>query len=233
MSLFARQLFIGACAGLLLCSWFALGHAQPGSAQAGAAAKRERVKQKVRAMRAYVLTDALALDPSTAGKMFPVIEKYDNESDAMTVARAALRIKLDATADSKTLNKVIDDLLANQKALFDMEAKRLVELRAILTPQQIAKLITVLPDFERRLQNRLGKAKGKSELEIDRRGNPFSNDPADADPEGSAPGRPGGRKNRDKPSSGEVQNPFNNSGPGSAAGKAKRKCDPFGEPNGC
>lgn len=234
MSHFARQLFIGACAGWLLCSSFTLGHAQPGPARAGAAAtdKRERVKQKVRAMRAYVLTDALALDPSTAGKMFPVIEKYDNESDALTVARAALRVKLDATADSKTLNKVIDDLLANQKALFDMEAKRLVELRTILTPQQVAKLITVLPDFERRLQNRLGKAKGQSELEIDRRRNPFGAD-ADADAEGSAPGRPGGRKNRDKPSAGAVQNPFNSGGSGSAAGKPNRKCDAFSNPKGC
>ncbi|MBP9088456.1 MAG: hypothetical protein KBG15_20205 [Kofleriaceae bacterium] len=217
MSYFARQLFIGACAGLFLCSSLSLAHAQPGAARPTTAApdKRERVKQKVRAMRAYVLTEALALDPSTAGKMFPVMEKFDNESDALTVARAGLRTKLEISTDGKTLNKVIDDLLANQKAMFDMEAKRLVELRAILTPQQVAKLITVLPDFERRLQNRLGKGNGA------RGGNPFDDGDANADPRGGNPGRPGGRGRQPGGDGSQFgPNPFGNRGRGSAAGQA-------------
>jgi hypothetical protein len=230
MSAFTRQLLVAVCAGLLLVSSFTLSHAQPGVARPGVTApdKRERVKQKVRAMRAYVLTDALALDPSTAGKMFPVIEKYDNESDALTVVRAGLRAKLDITTDSKSLNKVIDDLLANQKAMFDMEAKRLVELRAILTPQQVAKLITVLPDFERRLQNRLSKGKAN------RKANPFGEPDADDANNELAPARqPGSRRNRDDESSDAPRNPFSGGGAGSAAGKPGRKCDPFSTRGGC
>lgn len=227
MSAFFRQLFVVACAGLLLGSSFSLAHAQPGAARPAAVVdKRERVKQKVRAMRAYVLTDALALDPATAGKMFPVIEKFDNEGDALTAARAGLRAKLDTTSDSKTLNKVIDDLLANQKAMFDMEAKRLVELRGILTPQQVAKLITVLPDFERRLQNRLSKGKAKSELS----GSPFGGGDDDVDNAPAPVRRPGGRRNRDAQSPERSPNPF---GSGSGAGRPPRKCDAFSDPNGC
>lgn len=124
--------------------------------------KRERVKQKVRTMRAYFLTDALNLDPTTAGKMFPVIEKFDVETDALAAARVGLRAKLETTTDAKALNKVIDDLIANQKATFDVDAKRLVELRAILSPQQVAKLMVALPEFEKRLQNRLGKVDAKA-----------------------------------------------------------------------
>ncbi len=230
MSAFTRQLLVVACAGLLLGSSLSLAHAQPGAARPAAVGdKRERVKEKVRAMRAYVLTDALALDPATAGKMFPVIEKFDNEGDALTAARAGLRAKLDTTTDSKSLNKVIDDLLANQKAMFDMEAKRLVELRAILTPQQVAKLITVLPDFERRLQNRLSKGKAN------RKANPYGEPDADDDAinEAAPPRRPGSRRNRDNESADAPRNPFGAGGAGSAAGKPVRKCDPFSTRDGC
>ncbi len=238
MSNFARQLLIGACAGLLLCSSSMLAYAQPGGTQAGTARpaaatldKRERVKQKVRAMRAYVLTDALALDPSTAGKMFPVIEKFDNETDALTVARTTLRARLDTTTDSKTLNKVIDDLVANQKAVFEMEAKRLVELRTILTPQQVAKLLTVLPDFERRLQNRLSKGQGKGKGDFR---NPFGNDHDGNDSvDGTNPGRPGGRRGNPGSAGAESgRNPFGGNGGGSAAGKPSR-CDAFSSAAGC
>ena len=230
MSAFTRQLLVVACAGLLLGSSLSLAHAQPGAARPAAVGdKRERVKQKVRAMRAYVLTDALALDPATAGKMFPVIEKFDNEGDALTAARAGLRAKLDTTTDSKSLNKVIDDLLANQKAMFDMEAKRLVELRAILTPQQVAKLITVLPDFERRLQNRLSKGKAN------RKANPFGETDADDDANNApAPARqPGSRRNRNNESLDAPRNPFGVDGAGRAAGKPGRKCDAFSSRDGC
>ncbi len=232
MSALTRQLLVVACAGLLLGSSLSLSlslaHAQPGAARPAAVGdKRERVKQKVRAMRAYVLTDALTLDPATAGKMFPVIEKFDSEGDALTAARAGLRAKLDTTTDSKSLNKVIDDLLANQKAMFDMEAKRLVELRAILTPQQVAKLITVLPDFERRLQNRLSKGKAN------RKTNPFGDVDDDANNE-PAPSRPSGsRRNRDSESVDAPRNPFGGGGTGSGAGKPGRRCDAFSNPNGC
>jgi Spy/CpxP family protein refolding chaperone len=193
-------------------SWVSLSYAQPskknGQAAPGAVDtvdKRERVKQKVRTMRAYVLTDALNLDPSTGGKMFPVIEKYDTEQDALIASRTALRAQLESSTDSKVLNKVIDDLIANQKALSDLETKRLTELRAILTPQQIAKLMVVLPDFERRLQQRLAKRE---------------------EPKDSEQGKPDRSK---KP------NPFGEAAPEPRKGKpgGKEKCNPFTDPTGC
>ena len=53
---------------------------------------------------------------------------------------------------------MIDDAIANQKALWASDERRLGELRKVLTPAQVAKLLVVLPALERKIQNQLRKA---------------------------------------------------------------------------
>src|SRR5882724_11190230 len=43
------------------------------------AERREQVKKKIRAMRAFTLTEELALDEATASRLFPVLARYDDE----------------------------------------------------------------------------------------------------------------------------------------------------------
>ncbi len=135
--------------------------AQPPNAQQQLQQKRERIKKRIRAMRAYTLTDELALDEATAGKLFPLLARYDDEFDKLIGARAELQKQLVATSngnDARATNKVIDEAVANQKAFWDLEDKRLAELRKILTPAQTARLLVVLPRFERRIENQLRNA---------------------------------------------------------------------------
>jgi hypothetical protein len=134
--------------------------AQPAQQQA-APDRREKVKQRIRALRAYTLTEQLSLDEATAAKLFPALSKFDDEFDKLLLARTDLQKKLAAAGaikDSKVVDKLIDDAIANQKALWDTEARRLGELRKILTPAQTAKLLVVLPAMERKLQNQLRRA---------------------------------------------------------------------------
>lgn len=133
---------------------------QPPPPQNPAQARAEKVKQQVRAMRAYELTDDLALDQTTAGKMFAVMKKFDDEFDRLLAQRADIQRKLgnaDKLGDGE-LQHVIDDAIANQRALWDVEAHRLGELRKVLSPQQTAKLLVVLPPLERKIQNQLQRA---------------------------------------------------------------------------
>lgn len=170
-------------------------HAQPGLGPA-AADKREKIKKKIRALRAYTLTEELSLDETTAGKLFPVMAKYDDELDRLLVQRADIERRLKASGDIKdprALDKLIDEAAANQKAFWDSQERRLGELRKILTPAQTARLLVVLPALERKIQNQLQRAirggsgpgarKGK-ELG----GNPYAGDNDDDDD--VAPPRP-------------------------------------------
>jgi hypothetical protein len=134
-------------------------HAQP--APAAAAHRREKIKKKIRALRAYTLTEELSLDEVAAGKLFPVLAKYDDVFDKLLQARADLEHRLknaDAISDPRAIDKLVDEAVANQRAFWDAEAARLAELRKILTPAQTARLLVVLPALERKIQNQLLRA---------------------------------------------------------------------------
>ena len=100
--------------------------------------RRETIKKKIRALRAYTLTEELKLDEPTAAKLFPVLAKWDDVTDKLLVARTDLTRQLEgagAIKDARAVDKLIDEALANQKAFWDLEDKRLAELRKILTPE--------------------------------------------------------------------------------------------------
>lgn len=120
--------------------------------------RREVVKKKIRAMRAYTLTEELGLDEQAAAKLFPILARWDDVTDKLLQQRVDIQRRLASTTDAKQLDKVIDEAVANQKAFWDLEDKRLAELRKVLSPPQTAKLLVVLPAFERKIQNQLRRA---------------------------------------------------------------------------
>lgn len=122
--------------------------------------KQERVKKRVRMMRAMALTEELSLDSAGAGRLFPLLEKYDTEFDRLLLERGQLQHQLDAAdgKPAKQIDKLIDDSLANQRKFWDLEDKRVAELRKILTPAQVARVLVVLPVLERKIQNQLRNA---------------------------------------------------------------------------
>lgn len=143
--------------------------------------KREDIKQRIRALRAYTLTEQLALDEQTAGKLFPLLAKFDDEFDKLLQQRQDLTRRLNASGeikDPKAVDKLIDEAVANQRALWDTEDKRLAQLRKILTPAQVARVLVVLPAMERKIQNQLRKAvqRPKQPRNVD----PFADDDDDA-----------------------------------------------------
>jgi len=131
------------------------------------AERRERIKKRILALRAYTLTTELQLDQPTAEKLFPLLAKFDGEFDKLLQARVDIQRRLDTAhtlADAKAVDKLIDEAVANQRALWDTEDKRLVQLRKILTPQQVARVLVVLPALERKIQNQLRKAVQRPKL---------------------------------------------------------------------
>jgi hypothetical protein len=124
-------------------------------------ARREQIKKKIRALRAYTLTEELALDEQTAARLFPALSRYDDETDKLLEKRVDVQRRLrraDSLRDERAVERLIDEASANQRAFWKLEDKRFEELRKILTPVQTAKLLVVLPAFERRIQNQLRKA---------------------------------------------------------------------------
>lgn len=122
--------------------------------------RREAIKQRIRALRAVTLTDELKLDDKALARVLPALSKWDDVIDDLVRKRADIQQRLVAAdgRDPKATDRIIDEALANQRAIWDSEDKRLADLRKLLTPGQMARLIIVLPAFERRLQNQLQRA---------------------------------------------------------------------------
>ena len=134
---------------------------KPGGAGTEVDDRRDRIKKRIRALRAYTLTDELGLDEAAAAKVFPILSKYDDQIGKQLAARLKLRADLDAAAagsDDKAIDKLVDELVANQKALWAIDEKRFAELRKVLSAKQAAKLLVVLPALERRVQRLLERA---------------------------------------------------------------------------
>lgn len=132
--------------------------------------RREKIKKRIRALRAYTLTEELKLDEATAGKLFPLLARYDDEFDKLAATRADLQKRLataDQLKDPKQVDKLIDDAAATQRALWDTETKRLAELRKILTPAQVARALVIIPALERRIQNQLRRVANKKAAQMD------------------------------------------------------------------
>lgn len=126
-----------------------------------AAERREQIKKKIRAMRAYTLTEELALDEPTAGRLFPVLSRYDDQTDKLLERRLDLQRQLrhaDSLKDPRAIERLLDEAVANQRGFWDLDDKRIAELRKVLTPLQAAKLLVVLPALERKIQGQLRKA---------------------------------------------------------------------------
>ncbi len=137
--------------------------AQPrqGPAPAPNPQRREEIKKKIRSLRAYALTTELNLDEKTGSRLWPVLAKYDDEIDKLLQQRVDVHRRLqtaDQLKDPKAQDRLIDEAIANQKAFWSVEERRVAELRKILTPAQTARLLIVLPAFERKIQNQLRRA---------------------------------------------------------------------------
>jgi len=167
----------------------------PGPAPVPNAQRREEIKKKIRSLRAYALTTELSLDEKTGGRLWPVLAKYDDEIDKLLQQRIDVQRRLrtaDQIKDAKAQDRLIDEAIANQKAFWSVEERRLAELRKILTPAQTTRLLVVLPAFERKIQNQLRRA-------ITRRPGGQARDPDDDldDDDDDTPRRP--RQGMDEP----------------------------------
>jgi hypothetical protein len=128
---------------------------------ASATERREQIKKKIRAMRAYLLTEELSLDDQSAAKLFPVLARYDDETDKLLERRVDIQRRLRRAQpfkDAKAVDRVVDEAIVNQRGFWELEDRRIAELRKILTPGQAARLLVVLPELERKIRNQLRKA---------------------------------------------------------------------------
>jgi Spy/CpxP family protein refolding chaperone len=120
-----------------------------------------RVREQWRMMRMWKLTEALSLDEATGSKLFPLLNKYDDQEDAvhrdMRDADQALRAALNSGKDTRKLTELVDRMIKNQDRIGQIRMERIREARKLLSPVQQAKLALLMPRIERHFQRMIEK----------------------------------------------------------------------------
>src|SRR5690606_7391928 len=108
--------------------------------------KRERVMERIRAVRARKLTQALGLDEATAAALFPILERHDAAIARLVHETGALRRELaQASRAGGVRDAALDERAARlfvlQRQLIDLHEARFREARTVLTAEQAAALL--------------------------------------------------------------------------------------------
>jgi len=124
--------------------------------------KRE-MKERIHLIKMWKLTEVLDLDQVTAAKLFPIMNDFDVKRDALREKRGdtmkAIRDELDKDApDATTLGSLIDRFKKDERAMVELRIERLDALSEVLTDEQIAELIALVPKFERGMRGMIGRA---------------------------------------------------------------------------
>jgi Spy/CpxP family protein refolding chaperone len=127
---------------------------------------RKEVLDRMRALRAFKIVEALKLDEATSARLFPILSRYDDREVAIAAERHTLMRELreeteaprpDDARLTATLNKLQSNR-AKQRALRDDRVK---DVRKVLTPMQQAKLVLLLPRLERDFAGWIHEASGR------------------------------------------------------------------------
>lgn len=115
---------------------------------------RQEVLERMRALRAFRIVDALKLDEATSGRLFPILARYDDREVAIATERHQIfhDLRVDAEAahpDDARLNADLNRLVAVRTKQRALEDDRIRDVRKVLTPAQQAKLVLLLPRLER------------------------------------------------------------------------------------
>lgn len=125
--------------------------------------KRDRIRDRIRAMRAWKLTEALELDEQTAARLFPILSRHDERYDALAAeaaaARGALRKEIEAAAPrAQVLERRMNELVAAHDKLHAWQKERFAAVRGVLTPEQAAKMLVLLPEIDQEVRRELRRA---------------------------------------------------------------------------
>jgi Spy/CpxP family protein refolding chaperone len=125
--------------------------------------KREKVREKVREFRNNRLTELLGLDQATATKLFAVLNKYDDlflplRIDLGLARRELRRMVESGQIDEARANTLMDTIVAKKTAIETLERERFAEVRKVLPARDAARVMVVLPEIERAIENEIRKA---------------------------------------------------------------------------
>jgi Spy/CpxP family protein refolding chaperone len=119
---------------------------------------RARLRERIDRMKKSQITEVLNLDEETSQKLFPLMDKFQEQRHALRRQQVDLMNQLKnelakQPADSAAIQNTLDAFKRNQLELVETRNQQLDELGTILTQEQVAKLVVSMPRFMRNMRD--------------------------------------------------------------------------------
>jgi len=127
---------------------------------------RERMQERVELMMMWRLTSALDLDEETAAKLFPLLHESNVQQRKLHDSRREIIQQMKAEIaeekpDSASLTALIERFKQNERDLVDMRNKKIDDLSKLLTEEQTAQVIILVPQFMRDVKELASEVRGR------------------------------------------------------------------------
>jgi Spy/CpxP family protein refolding chaperone len=153
----------------LVITAFTPAHARWGEGRPGRGRQKmdkEQMRERIELLKMWKLIEVLDLDQETAMKLFPVMHEFDVKQDDLRKSRGETfrqmkeELSKDA-ADPAVLSALTDQFKKSERAMTEVRIERLDALSKILSEEQIAKMITLVPQFEQKIRGLMSEAKAR------------------------------------------------------------------------
>lgn len=127
---------------------------------------------RAHAIRVLKVVQALELDDTTRAAVAPILRRHDHKLLPLLIAEQRLRDRgrllanAPGAAAAAQGESVLDGLVENRQKQHRIQAARLRDLRAVLSPQKALALFELMPGIDREMQRRVcsqGRASGVPE----------------------------------------------------------------------
>jgi len=124
----------------------------------------KRVHDRLRLMRMWKLTEYLNLDEETSAKLFPILNRYDDQRLALNEERVGqlkeIKAELDKeTPDEKKLGQLLTKAEELRLKMEKINQDEWNELKKVLSVKQQAKMLLFYRNFDRELYRMMRERK--------------------------------------------------------------------------
>lgn len=120
--------------------------------------RKEEMRERIEMMIMWKLTEELDLDQETANKLFPVLSESNKEQRALrqkrgqTIKQMKDELKREFP-EAAALQQLIKDFKQNERDIVEARIKKLDDLSKVLSDEQVAKLIAIVPKIEKAVKD--------------------------------------------------------------------------------
>lgn len=116
------------------------------------AERRARIRERVRMLRAWRLTEVIEMDETTAARLFELLDNHDEQMAAEELALAEAGLELRQLLESgegedARIAELLEQIIATHLRIEEAQAQLVRDAGEFLTPRQQAALMLFLPEF--------------------------------------------------------------------------------------